>query len=174
MNNIECKVCGEFILASQFNRHLKNIKNIMIHPQTAKEYYDLFYKKEGEGICQNPNCMNENPETKFMSLGVGYTRCCCSKCRYELPSTKEKQIATVQRKREEDPEWYQTIIDKRQSSCIKKFGVPSFAQTKEFMDAINSRDMIKRNKTYIENSIKKYEFSNPMKTEIKCLKSKTR
>ena len=50
--------------------HIKNHHNI-----TSKQYYDMFFKKDNEGIC--PVC---GKETKFFSFGKGYNSHCSYKC----------------------------------------------------------------------------------------------
>jgi hypothetical protein len=67
---MECEICGrEFKNFRALARHLRT------HKITAREYYDKFLKKEGEGIC--PVC---GKETFFMNLRGGYCKFCSREC----------------------------------------------------------------------------------------------
>jgi hypothetical protein len=67
---IICKVCGkEFENYRSFGDHLR------VHKITSKEYYDKFFKKEGEGIC-----LVCGKETTFISLKRGYHKFCSRRC----------------------------------------------------------------------------------------------
>lgn len=65
----KCFICGE--LYSPFGRHLSSVHNI-----TSKDYYDLYMKKPGEGICKI--C---GKETRFGRMCTGYSNYCSNKCR---------------------------------------------------------------------------------------------
>ena len=72
-NFTHCYIC---------NQDFKSYKGLASHLKqkhsdiTTKEYYDRFYKKEGEGVC--PVC---GKETKFIGrLNRGYSKHCSSKC----------------------------------------------------------------------------------------------
>jgi hypothetical protein len=49
----------------------------------SKGYYDLFLKKDLEGICANDGCNNP---TSYLGLKSGYSRCCSYKCSALSPS----------------------------------------------------------------------------------------
>jgi len=53
---------------------------------SIKEYYDIYLKKENEGICY---C---GKETQFLgSINKGYSKCCSCSCAQNHPNTKKKQ-----------------------------------------------------------------------------------
>lgn len=67
---IECQVCHRSIGAHAFGLHIKRLHHI-----NAKEYYDLYKKKPGEGIC-----INCGKPTHFISMYTGYSIACSSDC----------------------------------------------------------------------------------------------
>ena len=61
---IECKICKKISKSLLgLTTHLKHQKGKNNHPKEIKDYYDLYLKKEDEGICQNPECLNDFPIT---------------------------------------------------------------------------------------------------------------
>jgi len=69
----KCKLCEKkFVNISEISKHIINDHNISV-----KEYYDRFYKEDGEGECANIIC---GKETRFLSLGRGYNLCCSTGC----------------------------------------------------------------------------------------------
>jgi hypothetical protein len=67
---MKCEICGrEFENYKSLARHLRT------HKMTSKDYYDKFFKKEGEGIC--PVC---GKETSFINLRKGYCKFCSKEC----------------------------------------------------------------------------------------------
>lgn len=60
-NKDQCQICGVVFSEREISGHIK------IHNINVKEYYDKFFKKEGEGICPI-----SGKETTFISLNEGY------------------------------------------------------------------------------------------------------
>jgi len=81
-----CKICNKEINYSKFNffRHLNKD-----HNKTTKEYYDLFFRKEHEGICY---C---GKETTFKNSILGYFKFCSGKCSNNSLEKKEKTIQKI-------------------------------------------------------------------------------
>lgn len=67
----KCQLCGEEHSARAMTPHLLNKHNM-----TVKEYYDKYIDPKPH-ICANENCNNE---AQFMSISVGYSKCCCQTC----------------------------------------------------------------------------------------------
>lgn len=61
-NKLHCQICGD-----KFNTFIKISKHIKKHKLSIKEYYDIYFKKENEGICPISNL-----ETNFDSFERGY------------------------------------------------------------------------------------------------------
>lgn len=69
--NFFCLICyKEFKKPHGLGSHV-----VYVHKLTKQEYYDKFYKKEGEGIC-----VICSKETKFLTCLKGYSSCCSGKC----------------------------------------------------------------------------------------------
>lgn len=67
----ECKICHNFFNdANAFSWHLRKDHNL-----TNKAYYDVYLKKDGEGIC--PIC---GKPTKYYNMTKGYNMYCGAKC----------------------------------------------------------------------------------------------
>lgn len=79
-----CAICGKSFSPYSFAVHLKKEHNM-----TSKEYYDLYMKKPGEGIC--PICGKPTP---FRRLCNGYQPHCSKSCGTANPKTKEKHEQT--------------------------------------------------------------------------------
>ena len=66
---MKCKICG---------KDCSNLKSLSTHVTKShdnnKEYYDLYLKKDTEGVCQK--C---GKQTSFIGFGKGYTKL-CGKC----------------------------------------------------------------------------------------------
>ena len=68
---LECKICN-----NSYKNYIALATHIRIsHNISSQEYYDLFFKKENEGIC--PIC---GKLTKFRRLSTGYNMFCSNKC----------------------------------------------------------------------------------------------
>jgi transcription elongation factor Elf1 len=90
-----CKICGkEFENYRSLSHHLRT------HKITSKEYYDKFFKKEGEGVC--PVC---GKETSFHSINKGYCKFCSNKCanKGKRPSEETKKKLSNAKKGENNP-----------------------------------------------------------------------
>jgi len=110
-----CKICNQNAKDSSFaNYHLKKIHGI-----TGKEYYDTFFKKDGEGICQNDGC---GKETTFKRISEGYADYCSKACTSRSSKSKEKGKATM----------------------LKKYGVEHALQSKEIREKIEEKNLRKK------------------------------
>lgn len=98
MNKIICKISGkEFNSFRGFLNHLRKYK------MSSKEYYDLYLKKEAEGVCY---CGNE---TSFVSFK--YNEYCSDACANK--STKKKLILNNKFKGEEGVKKLISFTEKR-------------------------------------------------------------
>ena len=80
-----CKICGaSFETASGLGRHVA-----LTHKVSRKEYYDRFFKKEGEGLCK----VCGKPTTFRCGRYLDY---CSSKCANLDPVVQEKTKQTFQ------------------------------------------------------------------------------
>lgn len=144
-NFITCLICGnkEFDNDGNFARyHLRKIHNIGM-----KEYYDMFFKKEGEGIC--PIC---GKQTSFECSTKGYKKYCSYRCAANSPEKKEQTIQTN----------------------LKKYGVKSTVELDWIKELLykaneNREDAIKKMK---ETNLEKYGVENVFQLEEIKEKSK--
>ena len=82
---IICKICGSVRKNFQsLARHLNSSEN---HPN-SKEYYNIYFRKEGEGICKIEGCENE---TKFKGFQLKFNIYCCAKHRDQCPEINKKK-----------------------------------------------------------------------------------
>lgn len=119
---IFCKICytQTNLTIDSFSRyHLK-----LFHEGiSVKEYYDLCIKKENEGIC-----LECGKETKFNSYNKGYRLFCCNNCLVKSDYSKDK-ISKSYEIRDMKSE-----LEKRQQTCLEKFGVDCYNKTEEFKE----------------------------------------
>ena len=179
MENIRCNICGKeysyaAYLTGKFGQHLKKVHNM-----SSKEYYDLFFKQENEGVC----LMCGKP-TKFGGIKHGYAKFCSTKCsanndvvkdkhkqtyreRYGVDSYYQseefirKSMTTKLKNRPEDP----TNRAKNKQTCLQKYGVENVSQIQEVK--------IKKEETFIRNGGIKNNFGNPVILEKAKSSNKT-
>ena len=152
-----CKICNKsFTSAASFSSHIKNYHK----PLNIKQYYDLYLKKENEGIC--PVC---GKPTKFECVTTGYKKYCSSKCASQAPETKEKYKQTcLKRYGVTSTNKLQSMKDKSKQTCLEKYGAEYASQSEEFKE--QSR------KTCLEKYGVEYSFqskNNIEKTKQTCL-----
>jgi hypothetical protein len=84
---VKCEIC---------NREFKNVKclsnHLRIHKVKSKEYFDLYLKKDSDGVC---DC---GKSTKFRNMGFGYSKFCSPKCSTSSKVTQEKLKNTSKNK----------------------------------------------------------------------------
>jgi len=89
MKNI-CKICNfESKSLSGLCRHV-----IFTHKISTKKYYDQYFKKDKENICNNPDCKKH---TRFVGLTNGYNKYCSHGCASSNPK-RRKQIGKSNKK----------------------------------------------------------------------------
>lgn len=128
---IFCKCCNKdsgYVIDLFPRYHLKPLHNLNI-----KEYYDRYIKKEGEG-----NCIECGSPTTFDGHNTGYKRFCSPKCINANKDVKNKMKSKFNSR---TPEYKQEIINKRESTNIKKFGVTYFSQLNEIKQ--HKQDILK-------------------------------
>lgn len=107
---MECKIC---------NKELKNFLGLTTHIRyshkdlSVKDYYDLFFKKENEEKCGNPNCNNLN---NFICISNGYHKHCSSKCKMLDLKVQEKMKKNTYGK-----SWSRTRIKIKKN--FKEYGI---------------------------------------------------
>ena len=87
---MKCLICNMDVELDNANFVVLHIKKI--HGMTSQEYYDTYFKKEGEGIClQCPN------PTSFKSIGAGYSTYCSKACtsRSDIAKAKGKETTMI-------------------------------------------------------------------------------
>lgn len=108
----ECKICGKQFKV--LNSHLR-----CTHSITAKEYYDKYIKKDGEGIC-----LTCGKNTTFVSLSKGYREHCCNRCAQLDTNVIEKIKNTFNNKYGTDYALQSAAVrQKIYNTCIEKYGV---------------------------------------------------
>lgn len=109
--NSTCKICNKsFNTIGQLGRHIYS------HNITGKIYYDMFFKENNEGLCEN--C---GKPTEFYKFSKGYRKTCCNKCYREL-SVKNWR-STMNDKY--DGKYYSStdeFNEKRKQTCLEKYG----------------------------------------------------
>lgn len=97
---IICQICERELGIRGFWCHLKHK-----HHLTYKEYYDIYRRKEGEGIC--PECGKET--TLYRG---NYLRFCSSRCAVNNPEIKERRIEIYSQTLKDNPE----IVENRKET----------------------------------------------------------
>lgn len=109
-----CYICGKEFENNKFlSAHLKFEEHI-----SSKDYYDTYLKQQNEGIC-----IVCGKPTKYINLNRGYTKTCSQKCNNSSLSSKGKNISKALNSH--TTEQKQEIKQKRENTCMKKFGAKS-------------------------------------------------
>ena len=152
---IKCIICNEeFPTNRQLSWHIKH------HNLNNKEYYDLYLKKENDGIC-----LTCGKPTNFISMNKGYRKHCNKKCLNEDKDVQLKRLNTNL-----DKYGYKTSFstketqDKVKQTIKEKYDVTNPFQSEQIKEKIK------------QNNIKKYGVENPQqrpdvqeKTKNTCL-----
>lgn len=110
------------------------------HNMSPKDYYDKYFKKDGEDICQ----VCSKP-TNFINLNIGYCKVCSVSCGQKHPDTRKK-IETTN---------------------IKKYGKSTPLITKEALNKSHNKNAMDKKRTTMIN---KYGYASSfctMKTQHK-------
>lgn len=128
-----CKICSKEVNNRGFSSHLKT------HNIKSKEYYDKYFKQNGDGIC-----IVCGKETPFLKLSRGYQKHCCMSCALKDEETKNKVIATR----------------------LERYGVANFFQNKDIHNKaeINAHSE-KANEKKKRTSLEHYGVENPMQSK---------
>lgn len=145
-NKLKCEICDKICnnithLSTHIRIYHKEIDN--------KNYYDTYFKIEGEDNCKNQKCSNK---VKFNSLGRGYknnnreVKFCSISCARSDNQTHEKQRRTCIEKYGDsnfrNPE-------KNKLTCIDRYGVENvLCKGTKFY---NKRNQIVKSKYGVEN-----------------------
>jgi len=145
-----CEECGKlFIKCQQLSRHIN------FYHDGQEKYYDKWLKEDEEGLCKI--CKNK---TLFISFKrKGYNITCNKKCEFE--NRKNSVMKTIKHYKNE-------IIEKREFTCINKYGVENTFQSKEIKEKIKQTKKEKYGDEKYTNQdkkkqtcLKKYGVENP-------------
>jgi len=116
-----CLVCGDNIEKYTSTQSFITHHVAKYHGLNAKEYYDQYARKDGDGVCK---CGCGRP-TKFVTFINGYRKWHSSQC-YIQSSEFSDTIKNSFSVRDIDSE-----SKKRKDTCIKKYGVEHISQLEE-------------------------------------------
>lgn len=138
---IKCLLCQlELVSNKSYPGHLT-----AKHDMNTKTYYDMFFRKENEGIC--PIC---GKETRFINISKGYKQFCSLKC--ATPHIQEKCKETLQNKYGVT-NFGQTeeAKQKAKQTMNNRYGVDYFCTTTKCLDAGHSeKAKQKQQSTYLK------------------------
>lgn len=137
---IKCEICcEEFDTFKKLSWHVKH------HNLTNIEYYDIYMRKDDEGIC--PVC---GKETDFVSLSSGYKKHCSKKCLFNDKEVQERRLNTNLEKYGYKSSFCTKETQNKVKETIKeKYGVENPFQADEIKQNIKEQNL----KLYgVENS----------------------
>jgi hypothetical protein len=150
----KCLICSKlFYCDTSLKSHIFYFHKISTH-----EYYDLFFKKQKNGICEIEDCNNK---TKFINGVVGYRRFCSKKCSRNSKISQKRYKETC--KERYGDENYNNLTKQKQT-LLEKYGVDNFFKSTQFRDIVEQKQEEINNKKR-ETCIKNYGESHYMKTE---------
>ncbi len=150
---MKCEICErDFMNYISLGIHI-----VCGHKINTKEYYDIYLKKGGEGICY---C---GKETNFYRLKTGYLKYCSNKCVQNSKEVKEKKIQTcLERYGVKSTNQLESTKDKSKQTMLERYGVEHALQSKELQK--------KKTQTMLKNHGVKHALQVP--EFIKSLKEK--
>jgi len=130
---------------------LVNVRALTAHLRThnilIKEYYDNFYKREKEGLCER--CFDK---TSFRGFITGYLKYCSQSCSSKSEDVKEK-ISKSKTGIKQGSEQIEKRINntnqelkeqKRKQTSLKRYGVDNPSKLKTISDKISSSNSGKK------------------------------
>lgn len=156
--NYICKICDyESISNGGLQAHIAKV-----HKLKSKEYYDLYLKKEDEGIC--PTC---GKPTKYRNITLGYLHHCSTRCSTLDNSVQVKTKETTYKLYGDTN--YRNVEQSRKT-CLEKYGVDNIRKSEQYKEYCkqvkrerygdeNYRDKEKFKQTCLE----RYGVDNPLK-----------
>ena len=179
-----CNLCGQEITSKGMGSHLKQKHNM-----TGKDYYDMFLKKQQDGVC-----LFCGQPTPFLKLSKGYQKHCSISCSQKDPTTRTKIEQTNMNRYGhvslfQDPSFHQHVEKlahtskankKKQQTCLKHYGVKNPAQSQDVRRKIEATN-IKRYGTRAFNKeqgkktmLDKYGYCHALQNpEIKARQEQT-
>lgn len=147
-----CEICH-----SKYKSRMSIMNHIIrTHHYTGKQYYDEFYKKDLDGICEN--C---GKPTKFINISDGYAKCCSIKC--AMPGRAKRNLEKYGYESNfHNPKLHELAHSdeansKRKSTMKQRYGAESYMLTKDFKQKskdyiVNHKDEMsdKRKQTFIK------------------------
>ena len=119
-----CAICGLYINNRGSSSHLSHKHNL-----SPKEYYDKYFKKENEEICNLPGCDNI---TSFIGISKGYKNHCCASHANLDPETQAKIRKTCLEKYDVESSNQSELVKlKMKTTFLRKYGVDNCQKCKE-------------------------------------------
>lgn len=104
------------------------------HQIPNKEYYDLYLKKPGEGIC-----LECRQPTKYHRFSSGYARFCSQKCVGKSKEVKNQKIQTsLKNFGVDNPSKSIKVKLLKEDTCLENFGVRNPGQSKEIQERMKN------------------------------------
>ena len=133
-----CEICG---------REFENFGHIFkSHNISINEYYDIYLKKENEGIC-----LKCGKKTKYINVSIGYRKFCSREC--SNIESKDKIKQTNIKKYGVGNGHNKKVQEKCKQTSIEKYGCENPNQNEEI------KEKIKR------TNIEKYRVEHPLQNE---------
>lgn len=106
-----CRICGRTLSdVAHLGMHITRT-----HKMSRKVYYDMFYKKDGEGVC-----LKCGKETRFEKLSFGYNHYCSRQCSNSDTRTLIARKKTVQERYGVDHVMKLNEVKQRRAATTKK------------------------------------------------------
>ena len=169
-----CQICKQDI-SDNFGNAMKNHIS-PIHDMDSKQYYDSFFKKNGEGICKQ--C--EKP-TSFVSINKGYKTFCSQKCTITYHN-KNKGSWTEKRKKTwmkkygtDNPMKNGSIKRKAENTLQKRIGVKHPYEKQEIIQSVIRKKYshnIENLRSFIPKGLKVKDYKSANEITLHCAKCK--
>ena len=141
---IICEICKkEFKSLNALGNHIAKSEKISV-----KEYYNKYLLKNNENKCY---CGND---TRFISLGQGYSKNCSITCSNRNPEIKLKKEATcIKNYGVSNPNKSKIVLEKTKKTNLSRYGVEYGAQNREIRQKME------------DTLFKNYGVKSPLKSE---------
>ena len=138
-----CQICNQpFQNGNYLFAHLRFEEYIK-----GQDYYDKYFKKPNEGIC-----IVCGKPTKYINFTKGDTITCSQKCNNSSLSNKGKNISKTKQQYTDDKK--KEIKNKRENTCIQKYGVKTNLLLEETLMKSHSKETRQKASLTIKNKNK--------------------
>lgn len=168
MTELVCEICNQkYDNYRSFSLHIKNK-----HKIEPKDYYDMYLKKDGEGICKV--C---GKKTNWINMNKGYAKFCSNLCISKSKEIqKRREDTNLKRYGERNASYVDEFKEKRRLTKLERYGYEYGFEDESFKTNAEQIMLKKYGTTNVNKlpniqekitntNLKKYGYKSPIQNE---------